>query len=206
MEVRCCGTPRAKTRWGPYFAIFVRRRIGFIASRIATARTFCDRTRICLTSRCWEHLSFPFRHTAFWANTDPVELRRYMDVFGRITKLIEESELAGVRNGLDHFKQADRFPSTDKLLACVARLREALELGDVHRYFPKLFWLFGRKGNRFGSVEYEFRDAAGRSTFTYGPPLASGLPRNMYGGAYLLSPASLLGSPQLRIGFRVPRD
>src|SRR6266446_4577572 len=31
-------------------------------------------------------------------------------------------------------------------------------LADLHRYFPKLLWLFGRKGNRFGSVEYEFRD------------------------------------------------
>ncbi|MBI1791328.1 MAG: hypothetical protein HYR60_27690 [Acidobacteria bacterium] len=149
----------------------------------------------------WEHLPFPFRHTAFWADTDPVELRRYMDVFGRITKLIEESEPAGVRNGLDHFREADRFPSTDKLLACVARLREALELSDVHRYFPRLFWLFGRKGNRFGSIEYEFRDAAGRSSFTFGPELVSGLPRNMYRGAYLLAPASLLGSPNSALIF-----
>lgn len=148
-----------------------------------------------------KNLPFPFRHTALWADADPVELRRYMELFGRITKLIEESELAGVRNGLDHFREADRFPSTDKLLACVARLREALDLADLHRYFPKLFWLFGRKGNRFGSVEYEFRDHDGRSTSTFGPSLVSGLSQSMYRGAYLLAPASLLGSPNSALVF-----
>jgi hypothetical protein len=140
---------------------------------------------------------------ALWADSDLGELRRYAELFGRIVKLIEESELAAVRNGLDHFRGGERFPSADKLLACVARLGQALELADVHRYLPKVFWLFGRKGNRFGSVEYEFRDYAGRTVFAYGPPLVSGLHEIHHENACLLAPGNLLGVPNSSLIFQL---
>jgi hypothetical protein len=150
-----------------------------------------------------EHLPFPFRHVALWADAELTELRRYAELFATVVKLVEESELAAVRNGLDHYREGERFPTADKMLACVARLGQALELADVHRYLPKVFWLFGRKGNRFGSVEYEFRDYAGRTILVYGPPLVSGLPRIRYEHVCLLAPGNLLGIPNSSLIFQL---
>jgi hypothetical protein len=150
-----------------------------------------------------EYLHFPFRHTALWADSDPSELRRHAELCSRIVKLIEESDPASVRNGLDHFREPDRFPIADRLLGCVARLIQALELADVHRFLPKVFWLFGRKGNRFGSVEYEYRDYAGRALRTYGPPLLSGVEAPSYKHACLLPPGNLLGTPNNSLVFQL---
>jgi hypothetical protein len=150
-----------------------------------------------------ESLKFPFRHTALWADADPLELQRHAELFGRIVKLIEESEPSSVRNGLDHFRESDRFPSADKLLACVARLGQALELADVHRLLPKVFWLFGEKKNRFNAGEYEFRDYAGRVVILYSPFLASGLPPIKFDNACLIAPGNLLGSPNSPLVFQL---
>jgi len=148
-------------------------------------------------------LRFPFRHTALWADSDRAELQRYADILASIVKLVEESEPSAVRNGLDHFREADRFPPPDKLLGCVVRLSQALELADVHRFLPKVFWLFGRKGNRYGSAEYEFRDYAGRQVVAYGPALVSGIYNFSYDYAYILAPGNLLGMPNSSLAFEV---
>ena len=148
-----------------------------------------------------ELVQFPFRHVALWADSDPGELKRNADTFGRVVKLIEASEPAGVRNGLDHYRESERFPSSDKLLACVTRLRQALELADVHRFLPKALWLFGTKENRFGAAEYEFRDYAKRAVLVYGPSLVSGLEPLSYDGAFLLAPGNLLGTPNSPLVF-----
>jgi hypothetical protein len=150
-----------------------------------------------------ERLPFPFRHVELWADSDPDELQRYADLFGRIVKQIEGSEPASIRNGLDHFRESESFPSSDKLLACVARLGQALELADVHRFLPKVFWMFGRKGNRFNAVENEFRDYANRLALVYGPQLVSGLELISYQNASLLAPGNLLGSPNSSLIFRL---
>ena len=148
-------------------------------------------------------LRFPFRHTALWADSDRGELQRYADILASIVKLVEESEPSAVRNGLDHFREPDRFPPSDKLLGCEARLSQALELADVHRFLPKIFWLFGRKENRYGSVEYEFRDYAGRQVVAYGPALVSGVYNFSYDYAYVLAPGNLLGMPNSLLAFDV---
>jgi hypothetical protein len=150
-----------------------------------------------------EHVPFPFRHVALWADTDPGELQRYAELYGRIAKLIEESQPAVVRNGLDHFREVERFPPADKLLACVARLGQALELADVHRFLPKVFWLSGQKSNRFGAVEYELRDYAERPVVAYGPPLVSGLEPILYEDPCLLAPGNLLGTPNSSLVFKL---
>lgn len=149
---------------------------------------------------------FPFRHVALWADADPTELHRYGDTFAKIAKLVEESDLATVRNGLDHFREIERFPDVDRMLACVARLGQALELADLHRYLPKVFWLLRRNGNRFGQVEYEFKDYAGRSAFAYGPALASGMPQVRYEHACLIAPGNLMALPQPSLIFQLREE
>jgi hypothetical protein len=150
-----------------------------------------------------ERLHFPFRHIALWADSDPNELRSYADLFSRVVKLIEESEPASVRNGLDHFREGEQFPTADKLLACVTRLDQAVELADENRLLPKVFWLYAKKEDRFGIVEFEFRDSAGHRTFSFGPPLVSVLEPPSYESACLIAPGNLLGSPNSSLIFHL---
>lgn len=150
-----------------------------------------------------KHVMFPFRHVTLWADADLGELQRHVDLFGRIVKLIEECEPANLRNGLDHFREAERFPSADKLLACVVRLGQSLELADDHRFLPKVFWLSSVKENRFGATEYDLCDYAGRLAVGYGPPLVSGLPPVSYESACLLAPGNLLGVPNATLFFHL---
>lgn len=142
-----------------------------------------------------ERRHFPFRHTALWADADPSELRLYSETFSRVVKLIEEAEAATVRNGLDHFREFDVFPSADKLLGCVARLTQAVEIAESCRLTPRIFWLHASRKDRFGSEEYEFRDSAGRKLALYGPALVSGMGRPSFDSAFLIAPGNLLGGP-----------
>jgi hypothetical protein len=48
------------------------------------------------------------------------------------------------------------------MLAFVAHFREALDTADVHRYFPKEFWLEHRQSDRYSRTELLFRDYSGR--------------------------------------------
>jgi hypothetical protein len=148
-------------------------------------------------------LPFPFRHVALWADSSRNELRSYAEAFGRIVKLIEESEPAAIRNGLDHYRESERFPAIDKLLACVTRIEEALGLADAGRFLPKVFWLFSRGSDRFGTRQYEFRDYAGGRVPLYGPDLVSALGNVDYESAYLLAPGNLLGTPNSSLIFQL---
>jgi hypothetical protein len=153
-----------------------------------------------------EPLVFPFRHTALWADSDLVGLRYYTGLFGRVVKLVEEADPAAVRNGLDHFRDAGSFPEADKLLACIARLEQAVELADLNRLTPKVFWLYGEKGDRFGSVEYEFHDSCGRRLYLYGPRLVSGVHDPGFGAGYVIAPGDLLAVPNSSLVFRLREE
>jgi hypothetical protein len=148
---------------------------------------------------------FPFRHTEMWADTDVSELRKFSDGFSAIAKLLQQADLAGIRNGLDHHRSEFTFPTSEAMLASAARLQEALDRADTGRYVPKLFWLHGRKATRFGIVEYEFRDHAQRVFVTYGPALVSGLLRIRYERPVLIAATNLLGHPNSQLMFQ-PND
>ena len=145
---------------------------------------------------------FPFRHTAFWADTDPLQLERYIDGYERIVNLLEQAELAFVRNGVDHHRTESSFPSVDKLLSCAARLGHAVDAADVGRYLPKLLWLMETTASRYGTVQYLFSDYAGRSLAVFGPPIVSGLPMVRYDYPFIMPPLALLGASNALLAFR----
>src|SRR5262249_27415612 len=60
--------------------------------------------------------SFPFRHTSLWADCDRKELADYVQNYKSISKQLAQSSLSAVRNGLDHKRDRDSFPSADSLL------------------------------------------------------------------------------------------
>ena len=146
---------------------------------------------------------FPFRHKQFWADTDLTELIKYKDGFLSISRLIHQADLATVRNGIDHHRDELTFPDSDKMLACVVRLQQAVENSDVSRYFPKPFWLTSRKGDRFGIIKRIFTDYASRELEVYGPSVASGLPNQIYRHPVVIAPANLIGYPNSQLMFRI---
>jgi hypothetical protein len=147
------------------------------------------------------HRPFPFRYTAFWADADWNELQKYMRSYRTVVKLVEQANLALVRNGLDHKREDTRFPESDTMLACVARIREAFDLADTSRLIPKTFWPHRMSMNRFGSIEYEFRDYMNRPLMLFGPPTVSGLRSVDIRKPYLIAPGNLLGKTNSQVLF-----
>ncbi|WP_139834512.1 MULTISPECIES: hypothetical protein [unclassified Pseudomonas] len=146
---------------------------------------------------------FPFRHTQLWADTDLTELAKHKEGFLSISRLIHQAGLASVRNGIDHHRDEHSFPDADKMIACAARLSQALESADINRYFPKQFWLVSKKENRYGAVEYLYMDYANRELVAFGPHFASGLPSHMYNYPVVIAPGNLLGYPNSQMMFWV---
>jgi hypothetical protein len=149
------------------------------------------------------HRVFPFRHLALWADADPGQLRALTERYADVVRLVEQADLAPIRNGLDHRREKDRFPDSDRMLACAKRLGAAFELGVLHGFLPRTFWVHRATKDRFGLTECELRDRRGNSVILYGPSLVSGLQSPDPKRPVLIAPGNLLGLPNSRLFFGV---
>ncbi len=136
---------------------------------------------------------FPFRHTALWADCDFGSLERLVEGLSNILSKIARSNLASIRNGLDHQRDDSEFPKIDHMLAFVAHFREAVDYADINRFFPKEFWLEEVKQDCFGRQEYKLRDYSGRIHMFFGPSLVHGIPSVGYNAPVIIAPGNLLG-------------
>lgn len=151
-------------------------------------------------------IPFPFRHKCLWADSDRSELINYMDGYSDIVKLLENANLAFIRNSLDHKRSEARFPETDHIIASLSYLAQAFDNADVNRYLPKIFWLSKINANRFGDIEFEFQDYKSRNTIIYGPCMVMGLPAIAdYGNRvpFIIAPGNLLGKPNSPLLFQL---
>ncbi|MBL7205351.1 MAG: hypothetical protein ISS63_13655 [Desulfobacteraceae bacterium] len=146
---------------------------------------------------------FPFQHLQLWADADVGELRAYRDGYASIVSLLQQAGLAAVRNGLDHMRDAARFPSTDSMLACMSRLREAHNLAAVKRYLPEVFWLDRVEQSRFGVLDYHLRDRNDRLFVLHGPPMVLCTTDVHFERPYIIAPGNLLGGPNTSIVFEI---
>lgn len=146
---------------------------------------------------------FPFRHTALWADSDLSSLKRFAEEFAAIAAKVSRSNLAGIRNGLDHHRDEAGFPKMEEMLAFVAYFREAVDISDVNRFFPKEFWLEKMQTDRFGRGEYMFKDYVGRSHTFFGPPFVHGLPGAGVNMPMIIAPGNLLGCTNAEIVVRI---
>lgn len=147
--------------------------------------------------------TFVFRHTQLWADADAGELDQYVQGAASVVTQLNRAEVALVRNGLDHKRDDRSFPKSDVMLACAARIREALDIADARRYVPKLFWLQSVETDRFGREEYMFRDYRGKEITIGGPPVVSGLPKPRFRTPVLIAAGNLLGEPNAELRFAV---
>ena len=109
-----------------------------------------------------------------------------------ISENIAKSDLAEIRNGLDHKRSEERFPAVDSMLAMVSRLREVVETADVQRLIPKRFWLEEQKLDRYGRGTLVLKDYAGRHYELARPMLVISMPKIEFNAPIIIGPGSLL--------------
>ncbi|MCH7736723.1 MAG: hypothetical protein IH872_04890 [Chloroflexi bacterium] len=148
------------------------------------------------------NVMFPFKHSALWADSDPIGLAEYVAGFRKLVQSINESNAAFIRNGFDHRREDADFPSSESILSCTSRLRSALDFADSNRYLPKVFWLQRKTEYGHGTSQFEMRDYAGKSIIIEKPSIYTGLPEIGFGMPYLIAPGNLLGSAGSEITFR----
>lgn len=147
--------------------------------------------------------TFPFQHTELWVDI-PVEMfTAYTEIIGQVGTQLAQADLPLIRNGLDHKRPVDAFPASDQMLACVSRLREAVELADRYRLVPKLYWGVRSESDNHGNICDTFKDYRGNSVALWGPPLVMAGQRKSFGVPYLVAPLDLLNLPNTMLIFTI---
>jgi hypothetical protein len=147
----------------------------------------------------WPNRLFAFRHTQLWADAKPEELTRYIRGFEEITLQILQSNLAGIRNGLDHDRRDADFPSVEAILKFVDHFRRAANTADRLRYSPKWWWLWRTTTDRYGMFEYQLRDYAQQELILRGPSQVVGIPELELSSPVIVASGNLLGEPNAEI-------
>ncbi|MFA6132762.1 MAG: hypothetical protein WC869_01945 [Phycisphaerae bacterium] len=146
---------------------------------------------------------FPFMHTELWADCSPDVLSLYTDTFDKLCVQLAQAEVPAIRNGLDHKRDADAFPSADSMLACASRLQQVVDLADANRLIPKLFWGTTSEIDGDGNSCDTFADYRQSTVLLWEPsPVLAG-PERRFGRPYLIAPFDLLHLPNSMLVFRV---
>lgn len=146
---------------------------------------------------------FPFKHTELWADCNSGELEALVEQYEHVAQLLEGSNLANVRNGLDHWRNASAFPRIDVMLATVARIQKALDVADTGRLIPKTFWRLNHSEDQFGREQNILQDYMGRTVTINGPATVSGIRKLRFNEPVVIAPGNLLGLPNSEMVFRI---
>ncbi|MBD1939451.1 hypothetical protein [Microcoleus sp. FACHB-68] len=147
---------------------------------------------------------FPFKHTQLWADSTRESLNEYAVVLSSITRQINQAGIPEVRNGLDHQRNPDEFPSLEKMFAFETRVSSAVEVADKARLLPSWFWLEQRSSNNQGYIAYTFRDYSGKELLLQGPSHALGLRQKIvFGEPCIIAPFNFLGLPNSELVFAI---
>jgi hypothetical protein len=92
---------------------------------------------------------FPFKHTQLWADANPSRLAAFAVVVEQCASVLNSCDLAGTRNGLEHYRESHRFPTHARILKTIEASQQFLDMVDEQRLFPKLYWNGGRSIDPF---------------------------------------------------------
>ena len=135
------------------------------------------------------------------SNAHVSELKAFAEQFNLVVAQLERSNLAEIRNGLDHFREEDKFPTLEKMIACERRLAEAIDIADLNRFIPKVHWLNDSKKDEFGMEEYALQDYGGRKLVLNGPAGVSGLKSVRFSTPLIIPYGNLLGQTNSELVF-----
>jgi hypothetical protein len=97
-------------------------------------------------------------HLQARADFDLNEFEAYTDNLQEVVVQLRQSDLAKIRNGLDHKRSDEQFPSLASMLAMVNRIQQAVAVADSQRLVPKRYWLRETTVDRFGRGTLTFED------------------------------------------------
>ncbi len=146
---------------------------------------------------------FPFRHVELWADASAEAMATYCSIFERVCNQLGQADLPAVRNGIDHKRDDDKFPDSDKMLACVSRLQQVLHIVDSKRLIPKLFWGVKSESDSYGNTCSTFFDYRGNSVSLWEPSVVLAEPRKRFGTPYLIAPFDFLNQPNSTMVFSI---
>lgn len=145
------------------------------------------------------------RHTMLWADCESSNLLEYLSGLEAISKNIARSNLPSVRNGLDHKRRDEEFPSIESLINFCRPIRLAFEASNRDRYIPKIWALDEMNVSRNQIITYKFVDHKGEGLYRYGPKFVASTPDYSWGSPVIMAPFNLLGHSQAYINF-VPEE
>lgn len=146
---------------------------------------------------------FPFRHIQLWADSDPVELERYREMFKKVVKVLGQADIAGIRNALDHQRDSSRFPLQEKLELCISRLKTAVRLAEQTRIYPVTFWFDSKIDKAFGSSESIFQNSREEKFSIHRPSTVSSLPGVTRISPVVFAPVNFLGAADSLLSFTI---
>jgi len=144
---------------------------------------------------------FPFHNIPFWANCDQSEFRKYVSAYSEIAAAFLRSELASVRNGLDHYRSENKFPPLETMMICEMRLRQAAFSADAKSFFPKTWWMQTRLYNATGQYEETFVDHNRREIKLSYPTILKAIKEVTFGVPAIIPHGNLLGQANSSIVF-----
>lgn len=147
------------------------------------------------------HVLFPFRHRQLWADCSPPQLEAYVGALKEVVEGIYKSDAAAIRNGLDHWRRPEEFPTPSRIAACARTLESALARAYELQVMPATWWLTEAKQDIFNRVEWRITDSRGRRETVYGPTQVAGLDALAFGRPYLVVGRNLLGLPNATLRF-----
>lgn len=150
---------------------------------------------------------FAFRHLQLWADRDPNGLQQFQQEFGEISRLIMQADIANIRNGIDHNRTKEDFPTIDRMLALHGRIEGAIQSIDMHRMVPKRYWLHEERVDNNGNKTYLLRDYRDKEILLKGPANAWGLKRHLkFGEPLVIAPRAIYVGAYGELVFKVAQE
>jgi hypothetical protein len=149
---------------------------------------------------------FAFRHVQLWADTSAIEMKSYVDELNAVAARLEKASPAEVRNGLDHFREENRFPKVENMTNCELFVSDAVRVAEERRLLPMPLWLKRRTTDNVGRIEYELEDHAGRRSILYGPSAILGLRHVTFGQPFLVPSTNLIGHTNSDLVFEITEE
>ena len=148
-------------------------------------------------------LVFPFKHTQLWADVEPGVMATYSDLLEKIYIQLAQADLPGIRNGIDHKRDEEGFPTADRMIGCALRLQQVIDVADSKRLVPKLFWGRKSESDSCGNVCDTFADYRGTLVSLWNPPPMVPGVQKKFGIPYIIAPFDFLGEPNSVMVFNV---
>jgi len=206
------GRPTGAPPWNPERSSTLGTQLFYLSSfeRFITTCKSKDRseTRRQNADKVVDHLDrrLAFPHVQLWADATPASLDSYEKHLLDFGQLLRQGDVAGVRNGLDHWRESHEFPTREQITNCCKKLNLAIRLAEEQHLLPVLYWLDNKvKHVHLGFSEYSCRSAT-RARTIIRPSTLAGMPEVPMQKPIVFSPLQISDAADVAIFFFAPQE